>query len=616
MLLKIIPKIGFRFAFMNKIKNSLLCFFTYSALGLFLMVGTSFITVNAQPIRENVTRSLELQVASLEQSYDTQIIQILSNYFDHRKFFVDVNIDAEMVSEVYSTTQNQIRRAPQPDIMMPGLPFLPEENRVTRQLQSSATETVINENTVRTLRIKQIQVDVFADSSFSSSQLGFMKLIAGIAAKTNEARGDRISISQLVMPNFGFDSPSPAVEIKQPEPKGMFASLEQYVPGLILLILVALMLLINRFTDKPKVVYPENIQRNQLKAETDPAPVHTNNDSINTKPTAAQKAPENPIDLLTNHFFNRPKEIALLFEYWLEEDGSSGAKKAAEVVCSVDKHVIKSLKSELEEEDYRAILNEIKQLAPQTFNEKIAIAREFNSTFLYTDIHSSSFVKHQQLNLFKFLAHITDEQITRLLEGESSMVSALVIDYLPEDRSTKVFELLDRDRSAAVMLGMTKLNALSYQDHKEISSRLFDKAMQITEEDREQKSGTDQILPILEKLPVAEQETYIEELKAMGSPAGSIIQKQFITIQDIPQLDKDLLQEALAPLETQTLVAALSDLDSKIADAVLSVRPSREQRLIRMEIQQGEEQNAELSNKAKDVLMGNIRRVANQYRGL
>lgn len=69
-----------------------------------------------------ITQSGQLQIASLEQAYDSQIILILSNHFDRKKFFVDVNIDAEFIEETLLTPGSQtITRNSQS--FLPGLPF-------------------------------------------------------------------------------------------------------------------------------------------------------------------------------------------------------------------------------------------------------------------------------------------------------------------------------------------------------------------------------------------------------------------------------------------------------------------------------------------------------------
>jgi flagellar motor switch protein FliG len=566
--------------------------------------------LHAQTSAINNSQSLDLRVASLEQKYDSQIIQVLGNYFDRQKFFVDVTISADLVKETYSTTQNQITRERPQEVMMPGLPFLPEENLQARSKGTATTERVVNENIVRILRLNNLRVRIYADSSFTQAETEFMVLIAGIAAKVNEARGDLVTVSKLKMPDFSF---KPTLEVKQPERNGMMASIEQYIPGFVLLLLVGLTLLVNRFTRKPEPNYGRLEQRSNLRDS-----LYEKEQESPVLPTISYQRDPNSAsadaDILTNLFFRHPKEVALLFEYWMEEDPAEGVTKAAEVVLAIDKNILKSLKNELSDVSYQKIANEANRLPPLSFDRKKEVARNFNALLNTGSEDQSSQRKHHQLDLFNFLGHINAKQVAQLLEGEDRISTALVMDYLPDEKAVEVFDILGQDRTADIMVGLTKLNTLSYEKHKEVSSRLFNKTMDIIDRHREQTSGADNILPILEKLPLDEQRKYIEQLKAMGNPVGELIQNRFITVDQIPHLNDQLVQDALSSIDTATLLAAVIDLDEKSANKLLASRPKREQRLIQMEIQQGAPISQKQSEAALNKVMKLLRQASNQHK--
>ncbi|HBZ37988.1 MAG TPA: hypothetical protein DEO59_05760, partial [Balneola sp.] len=110
---------------MNTLEKTLLTFkmTVNRTLLLLLFLCVSSAVSIAQPTSV-ASQSGELQIASLEQAYDSQVILILSNHFDRKKFFVDVNINAEFVEETFQTpgTQPVTRRQ---QSFLPGLPFLP-----------------------------------------------------------------------------------------------------------------------------------------------------------------------------------------------------------------------------------------------------------------------------------------------------------------------------------------------------------------------------------------------------------------------------------------------------------------------------------------------------------
>ena len=565
-------------------------------------------SANAQSNSIGTSESLELRIASLEQKYDAQIIDILSNYFDHQKFFVDVDVRADMITETYSTTQNQIVRERPQNLVMPGLPFLPQENLQANELGEPSTEQIVSENIIRMLRLNNLRIRVYADSSFTEQEIEFMNLIAGIAAKVDESRGDLVTVDQLKMPDFSFSSEVPRIELTQPETDdSLMASLENYLPGFILFILFAITLLLSRFnrpnetSDYYKRQADRDNIRNDIQSSDFPTVAPSNSEQGLSSNTTSK------LDELAESFFKSPKEIALLFEYWLEEDPENGAFRSAKVVYSIDKHMLKLLRNELDSDKYQLIEQQLEDLPPLTVSEKREIAEQFIGNLNKEDQNTLTNQKHSQLDLFKFLAHLNAEQIIVLLDDEDKITSALVMDYLPDRKAARVFDLMDQNKTAEIMLGMTNLNKLPYQQHRDISSRLFGKATEIIKIEREQTTGIDSILPILERLPLKDQRKYIEQLISMGSPVGDRLQESFFTIEQIPQLDKDTLRDALQSIDTATLLAASKDLEQDIIDTLFSVRPKREQQLLKIELEQNHQFNAKQIELAQRKLMRAIR---------
>lgn len=214
------------------------------------------------------SQSLELRVANLEQQYDSQIIQILSNYFNRKKFFIDVNINAELIDQTIGTTSNQVVESSQQEqnLFMPGLPFLPEQNLRQPANRNRQPETIVNENTIKTLRIVNMSVNIYADTSVTTAQLELMRFITGIAVKINEARGDEITISQLAIPDY-TEAPEPvtATTVVQQPTAPDYNSIYTYIPALALMLLFGLTLLFNKLMNKPQTQIPLRDYRDTFK---------------------------------------------------------------------------------------------------------------------------------------------------------------------------------------------------------------------------------------------------------------------------------------------------------------------------------------------------------------
>lgn len=593
--------------------------FSVTFLSLLFFVSISPLlsnTLHAQSAFDaSSSQSLDLRVANLEQQYDSQIIQILSNYFNRKKFFIDVSINAELVDETIGTTSNQVIESGQQEqnLFMPGLPFLPEQNLRQPANRNREPETIINENTIKTLRIVNMSVNIYADTSVTTAQLELMRFITGIAVKINENRGDEITISQLAIPDY-TEAPKPvtATTVTQQPALPDYNSIYTYIPALALMLLFGLTLLFNRLMNKPQPQVPmrdfREAFKNDMALQQQAANPFSNSDVPNSESDTTTE--DLTSEDIVNAFFTKPEEIATIFRYWLSEE-ENGAKKAAEYLVAVDKHLLRTLKKELHPEDYDSLSDAVLEqeiIAPERRDE---IVEEFARMLQQGAKQTISEKKRGKFSLFKFLDHISDKHILTLLETEDSISGAFILQYIPDDKAALLLEKLDKEIAAKIMLHMASLNNLTNDQQQKISSELFDKAMDLVEAERSEQYGAEHLYPILERLPVHEQQRYIDELKATGSIVGAILEKQFITIERLPELSDEVIKKAVRTLNTETLLDAIVGLPPQVVDRILSARPTREQRLLRMELDELQGTSGRQTEYAKALLMNSIRKNAN-----
>lgn len=578
-----------------------------------LLLTITVIAFSASALAQNSvdpanSQSLDLKVSSLEQSYDAQVYLLLSNYFDRKKFFVNTGINAEFVDETVETTSNAVVRNQPDPIIMPGLPFLPQENLRQPTGIGESPETVINQNTVRTLRLIDVNISIYADTSFNAEEIQFMRLLTGISAKINESRGDVITIAQIPIPKFGDDDPVRIVQT-EPEDFNLVASFRQYIPGFVLLFLFGLIMMFSHYFNNKannNRVSPLQ-QRESIKHDiniSDYNPRAVEQVMVNG---SSQTDPSIEVDELIESFFTKSQEISLLFEFWMSDSPEEGTTKAAEVVASVDQSLLRAIKNDMQSENYEAIISALDELPPMTSEYKNSVIRNFNSVLRSGNKNSLNSKKNGHITLFKFLDHINERQMVNLLEDEGYQTGALILDYLPEDKAARILDRLDKTKSTNIMLKMTTINSIPYKLQSEISARLFEKAMDLIDEEREQRLGAENILPVLDKLPLSEQQNYIDQLKATNSVVGEIVQRQFITVDQVISLTDDIIKDALKDINTTTLLDAIIGLDQKLIDKILSVRPRREQRLIRLELSEMGGNTSKDTTYAKAKMMESIR---------
>lgn len=558
----------------------------------------------------DVVLSPELRVISIEQNYDRQVSQVLSNYFNHTNFFVNVNLNAEIVEESYQTTQSRVNRSSSSDFTMPGLPYLPSENRQPDEI-SETEETVRNENIARILRIRNLQINIRADSSLTDDEVAFMKQAASTAVKLNQSRGDSVTITKMAMPQFSSNLPQVATTNNQntsSDSPSFIASLNQYVPLALLLLFIVLIVFVSRLTDTEKEKITQLSQREDLKNRNN-RQQHLHS-SLATQEATNKNKHTSEIDKLVNKFFQYPKQVAFIFESWIEEHQKEGVTNSAKVVNSAGKQLLKSLKPFLNSTHYQLIRSTSEDISSIPPSEKKEIAGQFNNNFEAGDSGADPSSIQQSLHLLKFLEYLSDDQIISVIETEDALSSALILDQLPKQKAATILDQLDKEQATDILLSMTKLGDLSYKEQKSISSNLFEKAIGWMQNKTDEEYHSQYLMDVLENLPFKDQRSYIEKLKENDGNIGEYLERHFITIEKIPYLSDKVLKNATISVDTDTLIDALSGFEQPIVDKVLSVRPKREQRLIRMEIERLENEKSTETEHATSLLMNAIRNAA------
>lgn len=555
-----------------------------------------------------ISQSGQLQIASLEQAYDSQIILILSNHFDRKKFFVDVNIEAEFIEETLQTpgTQTVTRNS---QSFLPGLPFLPDENLQNSQTVQTTPQNTTNQTTYKTLQLNSLAVNIYADTSLSDTDLDFMRRVTGFAAKIDFTRGDVINITQLAIPDPDFEPAVVITSTEEPESKPLLSSFKDYLVEIILLAVFLLGLFGYGIFRNSRDKSDFQSQRDNLKSDITVEGSLNPDSNLSFFGSSKEHSRDivSEFELVSENFFKYPQEVSLVFEFWIDSDEKNGPSNVAEVVSSIDSSSLKLLQNHIDEEKLETIKVAIRNLPPMSIDEKYRAAKYFNSIIKDESTDEKSQKKHAKLGLFKFLTHLSDDLLTELIKTENNVSAALIIDYLPEDKAASILNTFERSRAAEIMLKMSTLHTLSYKEQSKISSGLFEKAILVRDNVHEQDFGVENILPILENLPVDEQRRYIEQLKSTGSQVGIILEKEFFTIDQIPELEDEVVKNGVEELDTSTLLEALIGLETASIDKILNGRPKREQQLIRLELESinGEHQ---INTEAKKKLVSSLRK--------
>ncbi len=141
-----------------------------------------------------------LHISELEIKYDQYLELILSRFFTPNSFKVDVRFDLQKAGMPVARKAKQL---PISDVVLPGVPFIPEE--LIRRQQQQTNVFFPDDFNAPFFEINRLSITVYADVSYSNEDYQFMKEMLRLASKLNNNRGDTIIISPIIFPQL-FDS--------------------------------------------------------------------------------------------------------------------------------------------------------------------------------------------------------------------------------------------------------------------------------------------------------------------------------------------------------------------------------------------------------------------------
>lgn len=166
----------------------------------------------------------------VEYRVGRELESALENYFDPKKFLVDIRTD--IVKSVYSVDVPVVQEweeSRKADADLPGLPFVPEV--YLKDISVEKEETSINEREVQFLEIEKFEITLYVDSLFNVEDLDLMRQIVSSKVRLDDARGDNFDIVQQ------------RFTIEDTDEITSRTAISSYVYGALLMLLLLLLLL-------------------------------------------------------------------------------------------------------------------------------------------------------------------------------------------------------------------------------------------------------------------------------------------------------------------------------------------------------------------------------------
>ncbi len=547
-----------------------------------------------------------LQAMQMENNIDEAISRALNHHFDPERYLLHVGIDFSTRFYRQEVPVPVIGETPiDADEELPGLPFIPPEIRrnmtAAWQSDSEAYET----REVRVPEIDRIQIVLYADTLYTESDLDLMHQVVEAKVNIDTDRGDTFELVQ-----------QPFREVAEPVvaatgPDHYFYLLLAGVLLLALLFAVLLWFLWMAYKRQPREASEAASTSLTMEPPSFEFPYYdqgTKHYLLESNGKEGQQG-TNSREYVLQVILTYPEQVSRLFSYWYKNDGEHGLLRAASILQSIDSKLLGMLRNVMSHDVYRR-LEELTQ-APliQPSSKKEELLQNFADQ-LRSRQSTGKKGEFAVLPSFDFLHFTSDEKLVEMLQGESERVKALVLSHLPDHRRSALLEEFGLEEAGRILFCLPQVRNMPFDEYEHLAARLFDRSYymgdagsNVTERD------IDQIVAVIESLPPSDQDKYIRKLDDTVSDLADAVRERVITMERLPDLEDELLEEAVDDMRREDLAAVLVGTGEVLRTRLLQFRPRREEEVIRDEIENQVFLSREEIDEARARLLNKLREI-------
>lgn len=532
-----------------------------------------------------------LEKMQLEHHVDDILTRALNTHFDPAGYLLDVSIELSTRYYMQDMPVPVIREQRREiDEQLPGLPFIPRDLLRDLGTDREVSEMAAGSMEVRVPEIDRIWINIRADSIYGSDEIDLMRQIVESKITLIPDRGDLLKITQERLTRV------------MPEPELVISKTDDYyfllLAGILLFalltgsftwyLIVNLQQKKNQYSVIPGTSSPAYEASATLspainrivKKKQDDASVHKVSEMEDSAPSVP------PGIYLMQLFMRQPEQFGRLFTYWYEHDGAKGMRRAAAIIQNIDPKILGLLHGTMSAEAFRSLEG---AMCTPMFLPSIktdALLKQFAQHMKLREQQNSITREFAALPSFDFLQFTDDEELFNILETETDRVKALVLSHLSNPRKRKLLQEFGLEEASRIIFCLAQVRNIPFHEYEKIASRLFEqRAHTGNPENGIQLRDIEYIVSVIEMLPVSDHEKYIRQLDHLEPDLAEAVRKRVITMERISELDDQVLEPAIDGMTRDELAAALVGTGETLRARLLQFRPTREEELIREEIE-------------------------------
>lgn len=598
---------------MNRVKT-LLAFVLILILPLALSSQLADLEFDESPLSVSVNES------KLANSYEYLIKSTLSKYLEKNTYEVDANVSLELVKKPikYKTIRINVlgdvnlidefgdiadEQPPMEDLVLPGT-----GGRLLSDFVETRDSVVVSEFS-SDYKISRMSVFVLLDEAiYTNDEILFVEEMIRMKADIDEYRGDIVEVTLQRFPPKQEtpqaaaalqedaedlqvpDEPQQAQpETPQPEEKQSNLPTILIIVAIFLVFLAAIIFLIIYLQkgNKNNEFAPGamNIPRYDEQFDTlmDEIRGIRNMSKLAPQPAKAEEAEFSNLRTFTvNKFMGDPKNVALVASSWIDNNSEEGITEASKLIKSIDENLVDLLEKSISAENFRLLSWNVRNMDELATKEKIEILQKFKNAWKALPVADSA---EEEIGMFGFLSNLSAYQISKILQGESEGVKALVLTQLDESSSSEMLDKMTSEERSSVLVNMGKLDRIPASIFKDVSARLSKAALAMSDMKYVVSDGVSKIIKILYNLPIAKQNEYVEEITRTDVEIANEIVKFFITWDELPDLEDEILIPAIQKIDIEIFSSALVGVSTTFSDKILSLIPARMRERVNSELE-------------------------------
>lgn len=576
------------------------------------------------------------------ENYQIEVVNKLRRYFDQNKFMVVVDVE-ERSREIVAASPIMDPILVDTGLSidyLPGLPFHPSIRKKALEVLPKKLSSPLVQ------KYFKHSIQVLMDTSYSPTALQFAEEVVRGSGLVNSKNGDEVFVEFQAFPNkypgweTGSDEgPMPVAEEPNAD-KPLLEDIENLLDKklnkpaeeeakkvkdnatmmwvIIALISLILIIFIGQLIMSAASRRKQNNsvmdQRNAIESEK----VTLLQSKIDQLSDSIQRPSDNKLEIdelsdlaelksyVTREFLSNGEKIADYLNTNMDDNMEEELDRIATVIVNVNKQLFKYLKPHLSAERHFKLKEEIQGIKPVAPSEQLVLLQGFRKSLTNYKPDVSLFKKK---DIFQFLEQLNENQIIQLIKDESEDMTAILLAQLPAEKCMNVLSKFEFAKQTILLQRISGINDIPVTVYKQVADHFSQKAMTVQDMKNVAVDGLNTILKVLDTLPVFQQQMYLEDIAKYDIDLAKKIRNRFVTFDEIPTMDDTLVRKALESIDPKIIAIALVGAEGPIVEKILKSKPSREQLLIKTDMDFNMNASAEEIEKCRKTVIARLREV-------